>query len=829
MRLRVAIFALGILLIAQIPAEGASPPPRVAASFGNVPSDPLHLRSAPLAYRAPARAVPGDELWADGFGLPASDGGILCAVQFGGSIVVGGSFSQIGGIDANNIARWDGVRWSPLGLGTDAPVLALAIFDGDLIAGGRFRTAGGGEAPGIARWNGSQWSPMGGGLLGGAQQIGVTCLALYQSGLVAGGFFETAGLRNIARWDGSSWTPMSRGADWVVEALAVQGDTLFAGGAFDSVGVAPARAIAQWNGSDWAEVGGGLAGAPAHVYALAVHDNRLFVGGDFTAAGGAPAQNLAAWDGASWDPLGGGFPSEVHGITEHQSSLYIAAGYGLQALGRWDDAMGLVFLTPFRGFVDCFLDLGDALLVGGLFGAYDPGGRFMGANVLRWQAGSWTPLETWNSSMHGLLMHYGDAARVRALTTFQGNVVATGVFHVAGNPPQWDEVGPIARWDGHSWSGVPFPLPPYSYAEALLAHGDTLYAGGTFEELGVGVSPVCRVVGSSFTLLDTLSLDVKSMVVYQGQLYIGGWRLSYDSPRMGGVYRWDGNHWQLVGLAESASDFPGVLAMAVLDGRLVAGGLFTSMGGVPARNIAAWDGNSWSPLGPGLEGPPYDVAVVYALVTHGDTLIAGGDLGTLGGAARWNGSTWQGLGIHGDVVALASAGGELFAGGWIWDASYSALYGCARWDGTSWQNMGTGLNQVVWCFAVLNDSLFVGGDFTRAGGHPSFGIARWDGIPGVRMAPPSAPRFSGAAPNPFRGSTRFVVSIPSAGHITIVITDAAGHRVAVVEDGDTQPGPHEIAWDGRDSRGRDVPTGVYFVRARFPDGTTQTRKAVRLK
>lgn len=42
---------------------------------------------------------------------------------------VGGDFYNVGGIEACNIARWDGSSWSALGNDVDDTVRALATFD----------------------------------------------------------------------------------------------------------------------------------------------------------------------------------------------------------------------------------------------------------------------------------------------------------------------------------------------------------------------------------------------------------------------------------------------------------------------------------------------------------------------------------------------------------------------------------------------------------------------------------------------------------------------------------------------------------------------------
>ena len=73
------------------------------------------------------------------------------------------SFITAGGVDAENIAKWNGSVWSALGSGVDGAVYALAVSGGDLYAGERF-TARGSKANYIAKWNGSTWSALGSGV-----------------------------------------------------------------------------------------------------------------------------------------------------------------------------------------------------------------------------------------------------------------------------------------------------------------------------------------------------------------------------------------------------------------------------------------------------------------------------------------------------------------------------------------------------------------------------------------------------------------------------------------------------------------------------------------
>src|SRR5438552_1664432 len=62
-------------------------------------------------------AASGDEYWDGVFGVPGADGPVYTIVSAGSEIYFGGRFSQIGGTDATNLAKWNGRTWAPVGGG----------------------------------------------------------------------------------------------------------------------------------------------------------------------------------------------------------------------------------------------------------------------------------------------------------------------------------------------------------------------------------------------------------------------------------------------------------------------------------------------------------------------------------------------------------------------------------------------------------------------------------------------------------------------------------------------------------------------------------------
>ncbi|MBN1825472.1 MAG: SBBP repeat-containing protein [Candidatus Eisenbacteria bacterium] len=77
---------------------------------------------------------------------------------------------------------------------------------------------------------------------------------------------------------------------------------------------------------------------------------------------------------------------------------------------------------------------------------------------------------------------------------------------------------------------------------------------------------------------------------------------------------------------------------------------------------------------------------------------------------------------------------------------------------------------------------------------------------------PPAYGIEGNRPNPFNPSTRVTFHLRQPGAVDLTIHDVAGRLVAVLLRGFHDAGTFTVAWNGRDREGRDVSSGVYFVR-----------------
>jgi hypothetical protein len=77
---------------------------------------------------------------------------------------------------------------------------------------------------------------------------------------------------------------------------------------------------------------------------------------------------------------------------------------------------------------------------------------------------------------------------------------------------------------------------------------------------------------------------------------------------------------------------------------------------------------------------------------------------------------------------------------------------------------------------------------------------------------PSASFLSQNHPNPFNPTTSIAFGLSASGHMSLSIYDAAGRLVRVLVNEERRAGKYQEKWDGRDSTGRPVVSGVYFCR-----------------
>jgi hypothetical protein len=69
-------------------------------------------------------------------------------------------------------------------------------------------------------------------------------------------------------------------------------------------------------------------------------------------------------------------------------------------------------------------------------------------------------------------------------------------------------------------------------------------------------------------------------------------------------------------------------------------------------------------------------------------------------------------------------------------------------------------------------------------------------------------------PNPFNPSTTIRYSLAERSRVVIAIFNVAGQRVKLLRDSVEEAGERSVQWDGRNARGVNVASGIYFCEMR---------------
>ncbi|RLD53726.1 MAG: hypothetical protein DRJ01_19000, partial [Bacteroidetes bacterium] len=94
---------------------------------------------------------------------------------------------------------------------------------------------------------------------------------------------------------------------------------------------------------------------------------------------------------------------------------------------------------------------------------------------------------------------------------------------------------------------------------------------------------------------------------------------------------------------------------------------------------------------------------------------------------------------------------------------------------------------------------------------------------------PLVTKLSGNYPNPFNPETTIAYEINKNGPIKIDIYNIKGQHVKALVNSNQKAGYYQKVWDGRDSNGKNVSSGVYFYKLRAGNTYTYTRKMILMK
>jgi hypothetical protein len=527
--------------------------------------------------------------------------------------------------------------------------------------------------------------------------------------------------------------------DSAVHALALDGNTLFVGGDFTSIGGQARSRIAALDTATGTPSGWRPEAANGLVAVLLVDGNRVFAGGYFSGIGGRPQEYLAALDivsgaATSWSPQCDG---AVLALGLRNELLYVGGNFnliggaernGLAALdlmtalaARWNPNPG-----PIGHKVAALRIVCDTVYVGGHFTHMGGLPRHRVAAV---HADSGLATD-WNANL-GLTLPCRGESSISSLEVFGNTVYMAGEFASAGNETRRD----VAAVDLTSGQVLPWNPDLNGGASAIAVGGRTVLVGLTATPGGVercNLAAFDAVTGRVTDWAPGADGVVHALAVAGGQVFVGG-----SFTNIGGLPRS-----RIAALdAVGGAAVPGwtnhangdVLALSASGGSLFLGGRFTQMGGSTRRRLAALDRGTGALLSNWV-AHVNSGNLVGALASADGALYVGGSFDSIGASNRnhlaalevatgavlpWN------PGADGRVRALAVAGGVVYAGGEFDQVGSVSREGLAAIDALTGQitDWNPAADSSVYALAVSGDTIYAGGNFLALGGAERLGAA----------------------------------------------------------------------------------------------------------
>jgi hypothetical protein len=554
------------------------------------------------------------------------------------------------------------------------------------------------------------------------------------------------------------------------------GSSIYAGGELIAVGT-HVDGLARWDGHEWLRVGAGLAWRNDY---------------------GDQPRTITSWDG---DLFIGGTQTGVRSVSYDEPNCPGTLRY---------DGQSLHPLAPGLDPTSCSLVYQGELVVGGEF---NPGGDGHLSRIARRVGDEWLPLG-------GGVSQSPSSGAVNALTEWNGHLILGGYFSQA-DALACDN---LVAWDGADYSLVDAADFGGDVLALCVFAGD-LIVGGKFSTLdGAAVGRIARWDGATWTSMNS-GFDgwVDCLTVWEGRLIAGGHFSAANGVAVQGIASWDGAAWQPLGAGVDAH----VLALQASNAGLFAGGDFTLAGGEPASAVARWDGGAWTSLGDGLTGGPLQPTVRDFTLHDGHLYMVGSFL-YAGGKLSANLARWA---EEMTAVALLDFHAHALPGGVDLDWAVAA-------DGPPRLRLEAGLGDQRWepAFTELPGGRYRCADRApqlAGGGSVAYRLWGRDGDEDwtllgrieVLVAPlPAAlrPRLA-VWPNPANPAFQVELTLPAAMPVELAVLDVGGRRVALLHAAALAAGAHRFTWDGRDTAGRPLASGVYLLSLHSPAGAQSQR------
>jgi len=200
--------------------------------------------------------------------------------------------------------------------------------------------------------------------------------------------------------------------------------------------------------------------------------------------------------------------------------------------------------------------------------------------------------------------------------------------------------------------------------------------------------------------------------------------------------------------------------------------------------------------------------------------------GTAGGVSHFDGSNWTTYTKYDGLVSDMVVSMAIDTAGVKWFGAIEG--GVSSFDGNNWTTFtaadGLASDCEVRCIAVDLENV------------KWFG-SKWAGISKYVEGPtsvaentkvPAVMDIRGNFPNPFNSSTIIEFNLNTEVFVKLYIYNISGQKINTLLAENLPAGAHSVRWDGRDSRGVEVSTGIYLVKLQI-DKTIASHRMVLMK
>lgn len=648
--------------------------------------------------------------------FPATNGSIYCVVRDGaGNYYVGGSFTQIGGVNQAYVAKLNPsfqviAGWAPV---VNSYVHAMALSGTTLYIGGQFTSTNAVPRQYISALN--TVSPGNNKTWNSSLNYHVYALALdsANSALYAGGRFSLvngATTRNLlAKFNltgglDATWNPNAAGGGGSVEKLIVTGTNVLAGGSFTSIGGVARNYLAKLNKTNGASVN--WASANSYIFTMYSDGTLCYVGGyltSLTSAGGSVtlrnyigAVNISNGAINSFNPSPNSY---VYAIQKTGTTVYFGGQFTLvngtdrkylaaanatnNTLLAWNpsanNSVGTIYLNTSN----------NNIILGGNFSGFKETSRSY-ASVIRYGTKAFAP---WNPVIDNA---------VYDINYNVNKIFIGGAFHTVNGSARnglaaFNLTGTLVGTNLNLTKNGTI----YSTVWSLYPTDTTIYVGGDFDKAGATVRNnfvEANISTGAGTILATnanvdntvYDIDVKGTTI----IYGGDFRFSkYTSRNYLCIFR---NSTGAILPWNPAPSHP-VFDVAYNYSRIFAVGQFDNIGGTTHTGAAAFN----------LTG---------------------------GGLLAWDPQLARaGQGYYADLNAVAADSNNVYLGGYFDHARGAIRNNAAAVSATTaaLQAWNPGPNYIVETITLNGTNVILGGNFTYCKGASRSYIAKIDSATGL--------------------------------------------------------------------------------------------------